>query len=904
MAVALLLVAALFIGLYGRWKSGPSAQVPPELWLQQRPSRSLEARVSYVAADGYRPFDVSRGPAQHPSPSLEALATLERQGDMRGVAAAWLVRGDWQSAAEYLGKAQGSPDVDSDLAVVALGEGRPDEALSLADRALKARPGHPQAAWNRGLALRELGASLKAAESFEQVAATKEPGWSDEAARTASALRAEVKGRKESRDALIQAGRSMVETGQALSAEQVSELPGLARLYFYDAVRAAPSTERVLSLLGVAEQLDRIDSGTHLATYVRRIASRDFSQRGPLAKTYAQVVLGTLPPAELPAFLDRLRRSREQDILLGALLFSPTLSASLEEYQRLAVAADDPWFELIAAEKLAEAELIRGEAVSAEVRLLEAHRRDCDDTGRLDYRCGRVEWWLARVYDVLHRPADARRNGVSAMKRGVRGKDSVLELIALEELGQITTHIFEPSLTHGYLEEVLARMEPATCEYQQYVHMCLASVHHGTLDFDGARREASLAIQCGKTPSIPLAFELADLARVRPLPEDAEPLRKSVEAVRTANPPNPGEVAAATHIEGRFELTRNRALGQSLLRRAIDEADRLPEEDVPARKARAYSYSTLLLDAGKHGEYDATLELFAAELKLPPPSRCALGVTLEDERTLIVLRDAEGKTRGSYDERRTQPFSGVAGLIPPDMVEALRSCESVEVFARAPVQGQSGLLPSDMAWSYRVGAGGTPPSKLPERRLIVSEVEIPAELQRSLPRLAAPPEQGTAGDALVLRGSSATPSRVLEAMGSATEVAIHTHGLAGPEGSDASLLVLAKGEDGRFALTAHDIQGARLAGHPMVLLAACYSGQTAPWLHGTFGLPIAFIQAGARGVIAATVQIPNSEAYAFFEPVLARIRAGEPPAVVLRDERQAWLKRQGGSWVEHVLLFQ
>ena len=76
---------------------------------------------------------------------------------------------------------------------------------------------------------------------------------------------------------------------------------GLARLYFYDAVRAAPSSERVLSLLGVAEQLDRIDPGSHLATYVRRIASRDFSQRGPLAKTYSQVALGTLPPAEPPA---------------------------------------------------------------------------------------------------------------------------------------------------------------------------------------------------------------------------------------------------------------------------------------------------------------------------------------------------------------------------------------------------------------------------------------------------------------------------------------------------------------------------------------------------------------------------------------------------------------------------
>lgn len=122
--------------------------------------------------------------------------------------------------------------------------------------------------------------------------------------------------------------------------------------------------------------------------------------------------------------------------------------------------------------------------------------------------------------------------------------------------------------------------------------------------------------------------------------------------------------------------------------------------------------------------------------------------------------------------------------------------------------------------------------------------------------------------------------------------------------SDASFLVLSTEGDGRFTLTARTLEETRLAGRPMVLLAACYSGQTTPSLHASFGLPTAFIHAGARAVLAATEQIPNSEAARFFDPVLARIRAGAPPAAVLRDARLSWRKEQGTPWVEKVLLFQ
>lgn len=899
MALAASVLAVVYL-------SRGTGNVPPEVWLAQAPTRRLEARLSDARADRYRPYDVPRsgGGSGLGSPPLEGLAALERQQDFQGIASAWLVRGDWKQAAEFLGRAQQGPDVDSDLSAVALGQDRADEALGLADRALKARPGHSQALWNRGLALRQLGLGLKAAEAFEQVAAAREPGWSEEAARLASGLRSETLGRKQAWEAAMQAGRAMVEQRKPMSREQVAGFPGLARLYLYDAVRASSSAEQVLGLLPVAEQLDGIDSGTHLVTYVRQVASRDFTQRRPLAETYARLALGALPPAELPGFLTRLRGSKQTDLLLGALIFSPTLLASMEEYSRLALATGDPWFELLAVEKQAAAEVGRGEFSRAEARLLGAVQR-CGGTVRLDYRCGIIEWRLATSYLRLHRPQEARRHILNALRRSVRGNNWGTELTLLQDAGQLAANVEgNLPLAHAYLEEYLARQQSPSCAQREFVHSMLAAAHHQALDFDGALRELNRLEGCEAPPSLTRAFAIADLARLRPQPRDEQLLRQALEAVRAAQPQSPGRLALATHIEGRFELARDRALGQSLLRRAIAEADPLPSTDVEGRKARAYSYTSLILDAGKHGAHDEALALFAAELKLAPAARCVLAVMVEDERTFAVLRDAEGKTHAAYDESRTRPSPAPRELVPEKLVASLRACGSVEVLARPPVLGSPGLLPADLAWSYRVSPGTGTPSALPSRRVIVTDIELPEELRPTLPRLEGQLAVDTSGNTLLLRGYAATRSRVLESLASATEVAIHTHGLMDLSIADASFLVLSKDDDGRFTLTARDVQEARLAGQPVVLLAACYSGQTRPSLHESFGLPTSFIQAGARVVLATTEQLPNREAGEFFERVLTRIRAGEAPAVVLRDERLAWLKSPGTPWVEHVLLFQ
>jgi hypothetical protein len=124
--------------------------------------------------------------------------------------------------------------------------------------------------------------------------------------------------------------------------------------------------------------------------------------------------------------------------------------------------------------------------------------------------------------------------------------------------------------------------------------------------------------------------------------------------------------------------------------------------------------------------------------------------------------------------------------------------------------------------------------------------------------------------------------------------------------SDASLVVLSpEQEGGRYALTADAVRKEKLAGAPLVFLAACSAGRSAS--SATFepySLPAAFIGAGARAVLASTVDIPDA-AGRFFDGVRQRIRAGSPPAVALRDERQKWLARDArAGWTRHILLIE
>jgi len=908
MGVPLALAAGLAaLVLVSRTDPRPDANA---LWLAQAPTRALEARLTHPGTDGHKPYEVMRSEGSTPQPlPMREMALLEKAGDSRGIAMAFLLRGDVGQASAHLGTLPPSPELDSDQAVLALQKKDWEAALALLERALKARPQHPQALWNRGLALQGLGLWLKAAESFEQVAALKEPGWGQEAAERAKQLRnraelerKEWKGTKQDCDRMV-SGEGL------LSEQQVDARPGLSRLCLYDAMRAAASAERVEALRPLAVRLDRKAGGTHLEDAVRRASRRDFRVRGPLAADYVRLTRGQLKPAELESFLTRLRNTRQEDILLGALLFVKDARTYEQEYRGLALATGDPWFALLAEEQQAQADVLRGQATRAKERLGTALRAcSGDDDEPLNYRCLELQRQLGVVESLLHRPVEARARALAALARAQRGNEWTKALRLLQELGQIARLHGSLPLARAYMEEALLRI-PEPCSdpaVTELAHTNLALAFYRIHDFASAREEIDRVARCGQPPSLPRAFVIADLAHTPyRRDEDAELLARGLESLRAAGSKESGEGPLLRHIEGRFAIEQDRTRGQSLLRQAITEASPMLGSDGQARKARTYSYTSLILDAAKHGELERTLSLFAEERALPPPQRCTLGVTVDDERTAVVARDASGRLMGGFSTSRRTPLTTVEGLVPADLVEALRACPSVDVLARPPLQGQAGLLPPELAWTYRVGAPPAHTAGHPTLRLVVTDVIPPTELHLPTLRTWSTSDLENTPDVTFLRGIAATPSRVLEAMRNATEVQIHAHGIIDPDAADGSLLVLSpEAEGGRFALAASDLQGQRLEGHPVVLLAACHAASSKEYFHETFGLPVSLIEAGARAVLAATQEIPDSEASEFFEPVLARIREGTPAALVLRDARQAWLRNRGGAWVRQVLLFE
>ncbi|HWE26491.1 MAG TPA: CHAT domain-containing protein, partial [Polyangia bacterium] len=141
-------------------------------------------------------------------------------------------------------------------------------------------------------------------------------------------------------------------------------------------------------------------------------------------------------------------------------------------------------------------------------------------------------------------------------------------------------------------------------------------------------------------------------------------------------------------------------------------------------------------------------------------------------------------------------------------------------------------------------------------------------------------------------------------LGDAGEIELNAHGLIDLDLSDTWLLALSPDAAGNFALTAADLEKQPLRNRPLVVLAACNAGRAAPYLHEPWGLPMALIVAGARAVFASSEAIPDANAGAFFDAVLARSAHGESPAVALRDERLAWLHKDAGRWTRYVLLFQ
>ena len=873
--------------------------------------RSLEGRVSYAAADRHRRYSVARTAAPAPAPAdrigLDTLAALERRGDLHGVAAGYLLLGDWARATAYLERAAQGPDVAADRALVLLTTGRPAEALVALDGVLAAAPRHPQALWNRALALRDLGLARIAVEAFEAVTALGEPGWADEAGARATALADQTDARKQLADQLLAAGPRLATAPGGISADLARRIPGLTRLYLYDAVRSATSADAVRALAPLARTLDAVAGDHTLGGHVDRIARANFARRRPLAERYAQLVAGPLDPAAADAFLAALRAAHQDDILLGALLLtSPDRRtvppARLPEYLRLAEASADPWFRMLAIEQDALARVARGDAVSAEAIALPAYA-SCAAT-RLEFRCIRLATVLGEIYLTQLRLSDARRviDDGSARARGAG--EWFIEQIFLPQLADLEMQADDVAastlpLARAYLGERVRR--DARCATDIWAREELATLLVNREDFVAARdeldRAAAVAARCPEAPLLLRSvFVKAQVAR----DDQVASVRAEIAALRAAPTTTPGARAMLDQSEGRLMLDRDRAAAIAWFERAIAAAGPLAATDVDAHKARSYAYGNLVLDAGRRGEWPRVWQLLGQELGVAI-ERCGLGVAVDNHRGIVVVRGADGAIEGTYDAARSRPDLDAAHVVPAALRDRLRGCAEIDVLARPPTQGSPVLLPVEVVWSYRSALSAPDAGPSSRTRLVISNAEPPTKLGLA-PLL--PWRSTTAPDA-VLEGPFATPGRALAALGDAGFVEIHAHGMVNAALADASVVMLSPEPDGRYALTAAAIRKQPLRGRPIVILAACHAAATASYRHEPWGLPEAFVQAGARAVIASPGIIADADAGAVFDLMRVRIEAGASPAHALHDVRLEWLAGHPDAvWLRSLMVFR
>lgn len=892
------------------------------LWLQKRPppsappapptfadveQRPLEIMLAYPGAASYRPMTEARlGGAAATSDaariSSAALAALEARGDRYGlaVARAWNREPAGESVAALRALPQ-TPSIRADRAALELLTTSNDnvEAVLAELETLRSSPdlaAARAARWNHALLLARLDLPLSAAEAFRAIAQDGEPGWSEEAARRASDLAKRGAGFRDRWRRADAAGQQLVDGGPPLDRDAIRDAPGVVRAYFYQAVGAATSRDRVQALAAMADDLDRLgDPGQHtLAGYVKRVAKLDFRRRAPLAAAYRDLLHGRPVGPSLLAALSRETSSDDiADIVMSAMVERDLVAAHGAWFDAMAARSGDRWFMVVSAREQATSEREAGRWAAAEKRLRGAESL-CSPA--LAYQCVTVERILGELYAHQHRVRDAlavlRKALGEARAAGEwqRYRALLWQVADTERLHSATATV------RAYAGEHLLT-EPG-CRAQWRTQITLAGA--ALLDVDGraARSHLERALEC-TAPDLLTANDFADIARLDPRPGDLAALQAVLAKIRADGALTAAERVFADEIEGRLVIERDHPAGGALLRNAIAAADRMPGE-VLADKARAGAYTVLAFDAARATAYPRVLQLIAEDLALPAPPTCAVGMAAEDERAVVVVRGSDGADRGVYAADRGRSAGPVG--VPDQLARSLAQCPRIRVMATAALQGEPRVLPRNLAWSYaagrRRGAAAAAAAPRPGRALIVTGVSPPAYL--GLAPLAGAP--AGRDDATTLSGAEATPSRVLAALGDAGEVVFHTHALMDARVSDASHLVLSPDGDGQYALTTEAIRGIALRGHPVVALTACQSALGARYQHAPWSLPDAFLAAGARAVFATATDIPDVASAKLFDNVLARVRAGAEPAEALRDERVA--AAPTAAWVDDVVLFE
>jgi cellulose synthase operon protein C len=872
--VVSLLMAPVFVVVghraYQRWQHD-QAVAGAFASLVTRPHRTLLARLSYPAAAGYRPHAPCNAADCAPAFSHAVLARLERAGDVHGLATAYILSGDQQRAAALLDNLPPSADRESDrAALLSLSSGRSADALEAADRALAMAPGHPGAVWNRAVLLESLGLPRAAAQAFRRLEKVGEAGWAAEAGQRAHRLElARAKWTATDQRALAEAEN--IGRGVMPSAEVIASHPDLVRLYLFGAIRESSSAQMDRALRPIAEAIDRASGTTSLAGLVGR-----------------------------SAFMREMVALRRQ-----------TAPGSLEKYRRMATETGDPWL-LIRAEQFHGETLTRQREPDQAVAVLTRAISQCQRR-QFPRLCIEMKIWIAYLENERRNIQAAKRWATEAKKESQTWVLPPQEALANIQLAVAEDFRERFSLARGYAEELAAEPD---CVPANMGHEIQAKLDVTEGNEDRARQELGRVVPCPAGPPQLSLYGLEALVELvadgsRPWPDGQSWLERELPRQRSViGDADPLEKLALDLFEGRATLGKNRPGARAQLERVALAAEAGAGRDHLAEMLRTEAVSALAIDAGVHGEFSQALQRLEIAQGLTARRPCLLGVAVLGSRLVETARTRAGKVVGLSGSLSTVDRLRHRFEVSPSTLAALEGCEEVGVVATSPVLGRSRLLPGKLAWGYLRGDGLAPTIHKPINRLVIFDARPPARLGLS-PLLTSPSLAATAEGETVepLRGAAATPRAALARAMAADVIEWHVHGLLDPEVSDAAALALSPeldpaGQEGTSLLTAADILAVKLPRRPGVILGACHAGLSARYGAYQWSLPLAFLRAGARWVIASPTPIEDVEAPAFFASVWRRIMAGAPPAVALRDERnQARWQRSYKDWIADVVIF-
>ena len=875
---------------------------PASVALQLAPTRTVDVMFSGPQFRAYRAYDPLRGDIRREQIPLATIAALQQQAQDADAFAALTVSGDVARAAAL-------PNVRaSDRAALELVRGDAEAALvalretnAPADNTTKTDvPG----LWNLALANQRLGLHRTSRVNFMQVATAATDGWSAEAQQRAA----------ENTNALARFDRDFPEleargtrwvAGDAsgeITAADVTRFPAYARIYFYDAARVALTAAELDRLTVVAAALDQ-QSNSHAAQDAVARARASVQPRAPWVASYRAVVAHTASDAQAAALWRLLvgAGAPADDMLVGAAVLLGKLD-ELRTLRRTIATWQDPWFDMLRAKAVAQGEPDGGQAQ------LRALLLQCPKTG-LELRCGSIAQALAEALVSNGRDDEAEPFITQAItwfdQAGAPKHHSNARAFRAEILRR------RGRLARAQAEFADIARTPGDCALTHYAAIGQANLALLANDWIGVR-QALPKISKLVDPTCPAQADMLGLATAVDLArrslEVADQARAAqwIELAQHADDADMHEVArvAAARLQG--------APGQATLVAWLDTSTKLPlAGDTPPLVAalRTWAFATVISNAGAERDWPSVLQHAHAEMygALPAtpsaPGACALVASLDDD-LLTVSAQTPTSTWGL--QQRVTPAelqATLADRLPLAGLTALRACPAIDVTARPPLHGRSDLLPRDMVWQFMGARRPTAVlgAAMPGRsRLLVADVRPPPS-NVVLPGLSAMLDARSAFD-VVVSGADATPARVLQVLANATYAEFHVHGLAAAHGDEATQLLLSPDDRGTFALTARQVRNSVLHGAPVVVLAACRAATVAPQLRERWGLPDAFIAAGARAVIAVDVAILDAAATRYFAALRTKLNLGLAPAQAVAELRKtATVEDQ--AWIDHVMVF-